>query len=256
MESPLSDCLVLHLLLRPPSMGFPRQEYWSELPFPSPGDLPNAGIRPESPASPTLAGGLFTTELPGLLSVTNSYPAAGVPHSFNHTISQRFQDNIKTAIPPCQLGIPWPLVTWLLPTSWTSSLHSHSIWHSCLSHLCALALTQSWKISTHHGPLYLDTTYPSLRIQFRHQRLLKISWHSQLCEMLSFIHSLTSSFHQACICFCTCQLHTTDNKMNWEQVTALWGLTLSVIVIPNMVWDQHHQHTRELVRNTETRTPS
>ena len=85
----------------PLSMGFPRQEYWSELPLPSPGDLLDPGIRPESPASPTLAGGLFTTELPGLLSVINSYPAAGVPHSFNHTISQRFQDNIKTAIPPC-----------------------------------------------------------------------------------------------------------------------------------------------------------
>ena len=32
------------------SMGFPRQEYWSEWPFPSPGDLPNPGIEPVSPA--------------------------------------------------------------------------------------------------------------------------------------------------------------------------------------------------------------
>jgi len=31
-------------------MGFPRQEYWSGLPFPSPGDLPNPGIEPASPA--------------------------------------------------------------------------------------------------------------------------------------------------------------------------------------------------------------
>ena len=31
-------------------MGFSRQEYWSELPFPSPGDLPDAGIEPRSPA--------------------------------------------------------------------------------------------------------------------------------------------------------------------------------------------------------------
>ena len=30
--------------------GFPRQEYWSELPFPSPGDLPHPGIEPKSPA--------------------------------------------------------------------------------------------------------------------------------------------------------------------------------------------------------------
>ena len=34
----------------PLSMGFPRQEYWSGLPFPSPGDLPDARIKPGSPA--------------------------------------------------------------------------------------------------------------------------------------------------------------------------------------------------------------
>ena len=39
-------------------MGFPRREYWSGLPFPSPGDLPNPGIKP---MSPTLAGGFFTS---------------------------------------------------------------------------------------------------------------------------------------------------------------------------------------------------
>ena len=33
----------------PPSMGFSRQEYWSRLPFPSPGDLPDPGIEPGSP---------------------------------------------------------------------------------------------------------------------------------------------------------------------------------------------------------------
>ena len=37
----------------PPSMGFSRQEYWSGLPFPSPGDLPNPGIEPGSPALQT-----------------------------------------------------------------------------------------------------------------------------------------------------------------------------------------------------------
>ena len=34
----------------PPSMGFSRQEYWSGLPFPSPGDLPHPGIEPGSPS--------------------------------------------------------------------------------------------------------------------------------------------------------------------------------------------------------------
>ena len=36
------------------SMGFPRQEYWSDLPFPSPGDIPDPGIEPKSPVFPTL----------------------------------------------------------------------------------------------------------------------------------------------------------------------------------------------------------
>ena len=44
----------------PLSMGFSRQEYWSELPFPPPGDLPNPGIEPGSFMSPSLAGGFFT----------------------------------------------------------------------------------------------------------------------------------------------------------------------------------------------------
>ena len=45
----------------PLSMGFSRQEYWSGLPCSPPADLPNPGIEPESLASPTLAGGFFTT---------------------------------------------------------------------------------------------------------------------------------------------------------------------------------------------------
>ena len=45
----------------PLSMGFPRQEYWSGLLFPSPRDLPDPGIKPVSPVSPTLAGRFFPT---------------------------------------------------------------------------------------------------------------------------------------------------------------------------------------------------
>ena len=45
----------------PLSMGFSRQEYWSGLPCPPPGDLPNPGIEPVSLMSPALAGGFFTT---------------------------------------------------------------------------------------------------------------------------------------------------------------------------------------------------
>ena len=45
-----------------PSMGFSRQEYWSGLPFPSPGDLPDTGIEPRFPA---LEADALTSETPG-----------------------------------------------------------------------------------------------------------------------------------------------------------------------------------------------
>ena len=43
------------------SVDFSRQEYWSGLPFPSPGDLPDRGIEPTSLSSPALADGFFTS---------------------------------------------------------------------------------------------------------------------------------------------------------------------------------------------------
>ena len=49
----------------PLSMEFSKQEYWSGLPFPSPGDLPDPGIKLVSPVSPALTGGFFTIEPPG-----------------------------------------------------------------------------------------------------------------------------------------------------------------------------------------------
>ena len=48
----------------PLSMGFPRQEYWSRLPFPTPGNLPNTEIEPTSLTSPALAALFFTTSAP------------------------------------------------------------------------------------------------------------------------------------------------------------------------------------------------
>ena len=51
-----------------PSMGFSRQEYWSGLPFPSPGDLPHPGIKPRSPA---LKADALPSEPPGKSS--NAY---------------------------------------------------------------------------------------------------------------------------------------------------------------------------------------
>ena len=49
----------------PLSMGFPRQEYWSGLPFPPPGDLPDPGIEPESPVSPAMQVDSLPAEILG-----------------------------------------------------------------------------------------------------------------------------------------------------------------------------------------------
>ena len=45
----------------PQSLGFSRQEHWSGLPYPSPGDLPNPGTEPTLLTSPALAGKFFST---------------------------------------------------------------------------------------------------------------------------------------------------------------------------------------------------
>ena len=49
----------------PLSVEFSRQEYWSGLPFPIPGDLPDPGTKLETPESTALAGGFFIVEPPG-----------------------------------------------------------------------------------------------------------------------------------------------------------------------------------------------
>ena len=53
---------VRHTLL---SSGLFKQEYWSGLPFASPGDLPDGGIEPTSPVSPAMAGGFLTCRTVG-----------------------------------------------------------------------------------------------------------------------------------------------------------------------------------------------
>ena len=74
----------------PLSLRFPRLEYWSGLPFPSPGDLPDPGMEP---ASPTMAGRYLTTEPPGkprvlvlqFSSVTQSCPTLCDPMDPQHS---------------------------------------------------------------------------------------------------------------------------------------------------------------------------
>ena len=71
----------------PLSMGFPRQEYWSGLPFPLPEEIPNSGTEPTFPAS---AGGFFTSEPPGKPSAKNVFPDLNSIKTFKTCITPNF----------------------------------------------------------------------------------------------------------------------------------------------------------------------
>ena len=77
------------------SMGFSRQEYWSGLPFPPPGDLPDPGIQPSSPVSPALAGRLFTTEPPGKPGFNGTH--AGFQFQYWSTL-HAYKDLVNTQV--------------------------------------------------------------------------------------------------------------------------------------------------------------
>ena len=84
-------------------MGFPRQECWSGLPFPSPGNLPNPGI---DPASPVLADRFFTTEPPGKPMVVPTvipflieiYVTPIATHTHRHTHTHK-EENRRDVFP-------------------------------------------------------------------------------------------------------------------------------------------------------------
>ena len=69
-------------LQAPLSMGFSRQEYWSGLPFPSPGDLPNAGIELGSPALQAGSMNFLTPHLSGCSSISLFFRAKTLPIFF------------------------------------------------------------------------------------------------------------------------------------------------------------------------------
>ena len=83
-------------------MGFPRQEYWSGLPFPSPGDLPDPGIKTKSP---TLASGFFTTE-PSFMNLV-SLQCLGVFHETHISVivGNQTTNFYKAMLEPNQLSL-------------------------------------------------------------------------------------------------------------------------------------------------------
>ena len=80
-----TDYLSLVILTSVNTMKFSRQEYWSGLPFPPPGGLPDPGIEPTSLASPALADGFLSTESPGKAMSQHPQASRVKPHSgFRH----------------------------------------------------------------------------------------------------------------------------------------------------------------------------
>ena len=76
----------------PPPMGFSRQEYWSGLPFPPPGDLPNPGIKPGSPV-------LQTDALPSKNSHHDKECGFVSKSSFTYSFKLDTYDNTRAVMP-------------------------------------------------------------------------------------------------------------------------------------------------------------
>ena len=81
----------------PLSMGFSRQEFWSELPCPLPGDLPDPGIEPTSLKSLALAGGFFTTK--ATWEARSVWHGPIIPQSYSHTAWLLLNSLIGTSTP-------------------------------------------------------------------------------------------------------------------------------------------------------------
>ena len=81
----------------PLSMGFSRQEYWSGLPRPPPGNLPDSGIEPESLMSPALGGRFFTTS-----TTWEARSQTGAPTYFSIRVELRWRLSSATPTPSLQ----------------------------------------------------------------------------------------------------------------------------------------------------------
>ena len=105
------------------SMGFSRQEYWSGLPCPPPGYLPNSRIEPTSLISPVLAGGFFTTAPCGKMKVCvgeckgrnslNTSDASGHSTSEGFSYNKRCCDTSWVSFSPVLILSTWS--EWQIP---------------------------------------------------------------------------------------------------------------------------------------------
>ena len=136
----------------PPSMGFSRQEYWSGLPFPSPGHLPDAGT---GPASSALAGGFFTTDPPRKSPNTRGKQGGqALGLSGNSGLRRPLRSHRALPVPS---PLPWTPSRLRV----TSPCPGSGVTGS--KHLCSCYRSASASLPLPHSPLDLHPVSPSRR---------------------------------------------------------------------------------------------
>ena len=118
------------------SMGFSRQEYWSELPFPTPGDLPDPGIKPTSPETPALTlkyWGIYCSQIELLKVPATSQLNDHIQKTLSLQTSMSLERNA------CFEGLPWDLSKKMWKEQKTQCLPfcrvSKDNWILCYRHL-------------------------------------------------------------------------------------------------------------------------
>jgi len=108
----------------PLSMGFPRQEYWSGLPFTSPGDLSNLGIKPVLPATPALQVDSFLLSHHAWYLIVWIYPNFSVPF-LGMEISDSFYQNTRIFLEALfKIAPNWKLSN--VPKQWNREIRIYS----------------------------------------------------------------------------------------------------------------------------------
>ena len=146
------------------SMRFPRQGYWSGLPLPPPGDLPNPEIEPVPPVSPALAGGFFTTStIWEAHRFQDTLPQTMIPSHIEHFKLKKFEKwqeqeglcpspesghkTLKWEVPPSPIpeerSIPFSASGAMLEGIWRNCACSvSSSWPPTAHTLCPISLPQ------------------------------------------------------------------------------------------------------------------
>ena len=138
----------------PLSMGFPRQEYWSELPFPFPGGLPDPEIEPESPA---LLGRFFTVWATRealcsphpqaianlvLLTIWSKCLMPQICGGWWWMLSKKLLIHLNSAL--TLLILQLPIITWFKSCDYSFTEHSLSLHYEQVAVLGALKDMQRW----------------------------------------------------------------------------------------------------------------